>query len=55
MYVTSPVALVRLRHPFILAGELVLRLRYLALFPDPRLLLFVPQNIGGYKNKIKCG
>ena len=31
----------------------VLRLHYTRLFPDPRFLLFVLQNIAGYKNK--CG
>ena len=31
-----------------------LGLQYLGLFPDPRFLLFVPQNIDGYKHKIKC-
>ena len=25
------------------------------MFPDPRFLLFVLQNVVGYKNKIKCG
>ena len=32
-----------------------LRLHYTRLFPDPRLLLFVLQNIAGYKKDIKCG
>ena len=32
-----------------------LRLHYTRLFPDPRFLLFVLQNIAGYKNDIKCG
>ena len=33
----------------------LLRLHYTRLFPDPRFLLFVLQNIAGYKNDIKCG
>ena len=32
----------------------VLRLQYAQLFPDPRFLLFVLQNMVGYKNEIKC-
>ena len=31
-----------------------LRLHYTRLFPDPRFLLFVLQNIAGYKNAVKC-
>ena len=31
-----------------------LRLHYTRLFPDPRFLLFVLQNISGYKNAVEC-
>ena len=31
-----------------------LRLHYTRLFPDPRFLLFVLQNIAGYKNAVEC-
>ena len=31
-----------------------LRLHYIRLFPDPRFLLFVLQNIAGYKNRVEC-
>ena len=31
-----------------------LRLHYTRLFPDPRFLLFVFQNIAGYKNAVEC-
>ena len=31
-----------------------LRLHYTRLFPDPRFLLFVLQNIFGYKNAVEC-
>ena len=31
-----------------------LRLHYIRLFPDPRFLLFVLQNIAGYKNAVEC-
>ena len=31
-----------------------LRLHYTRLFPDPRFLLFVLQNIAGYKNAFEC-
>ena len=31
-----------------------LRLHYTQLFPDPRFLLFVLQNIAGYKNAVEC-
>ena len=31
------------------------RLHYTRLFPDPLCLLFVLQNIAGYKNDLKCG
>ena len=34
--------------------ELVEAALKVQLFPDPRFLLFVLQNIVGYKNKIKC-
>ena len=35
---------------------LCLRLHYnTRLFPDPRVLLFVLQNVAGYENDIKCG
>ena len=35
--------------------ELILsRLHYTRLFPDPRFLLFVLQNIAGYKNAVEC-
>ena len=33
---------------------LSLRLHYTRLFPDPRFLLFVLQNISGYKNAVEC-
>ena len=32
----------------------LLRLHYTRLFPDPRVLLFVLQNISGYKNAVEC-
>ena len=32
----------------------MLRLHYTRLFPDPRFLLFVLQNIAGYKNAVEC-
>ena len=32
----------------------ILRLHYTRLFPDPRFLLFVIQNIAGYKNAVEC-
>ena len=32
----------------------MLRLHYTRLFPDPRVLLIVPQNIAGYESDIKC-
>ena len=32
----------------------LLRLHYTRLFPDPRFLLFVLQNIAGYKNAVEC-
>ena len=35
--------------------HLTSRLHNIQLFPDPCCLLFVLQNIVGYKNKIKCG
>ena len=31
-----------------------LRLHYTRLFPDRRFLLFVLQNIAGYKNAVEC-
>ena len=31
-----------------------LRVHYTRLFPDPRFLLFVLQNIAGYKNAVEC-
>ena len=31
-----------------------LRLHYTQLFPDPRFLLLVLQNIAGYKNAVEC-
>ena len=31
-----------------------LRLHYTRLFPDPRFLFFVLQNIAGYKNAVEC-
>ena len=36
------------------SGELHLRLHYTRLFPDPRFLLFVLQNVAGYKNAVEC-
>ena len=35
-------------------GGTRLRLHYTRLFPDPRFLLFVLQNISGYKNAVEC-
>ena len=36
------------------SAVLALRLYYTRLFPDPRFLLFVLQNIAGYKNAVEC-
>ena len=33
---------------------IILRLHYTRLFPDPRFLFFVLQNISGYKNAVEC-
>ena len=46
-------------HFMFLSGGLLdsansLRLHYARLFLDPRFLLFVLQNIAGYKNAVKC-
>ena len=37
-----------------LAWETSRMMRYTRLFPDPRFLLFVLQNISGYKNAVEC-
>ena len=42
------------RPPEFVSGHL-LRLHYTRLFLDPRFLLFILQNIAGYKNDIKYG
>ena len=36
------------------AFNVSIRLHYTRLFPDPRFLLFVLQNIAGYKDAVEC-